>query len=57
VSEELCQDTWKVLRKASEDLAAIVLGSKLDDEDRKKQIARTLMGSLYFTELWGNDEG
>ncbi|CCO34710.1 hypothetical protein BN14_08817 [Rhizoctonia solani AG-1 IB] len=57
VSEELCQDTWKVLCKASEDLAAIVLGSKLDDEDRKKQIARTLMGSLYFTELWGNDEG
>ncbi|CAE6344485.1 unnamed protein product [Rhizoctonia solani] len=57
VSEELCQDTWKILRKASEDLAAIVLGSKLDDEERKKQIARTLMGSLYFTELWGNDEG
>ncbi|CAE6476630.1 unnamed protein product [Rhizoctonia solani] len=57
VSEELCQDTWKILRKASSDLAAIVLGSKLDDADRKKQIARTLMGSLYFTELWGNDEG
>ncbi|KAF8679868.1 hypothetical protein RHS04_04806 [Rhizoctonia solani] len=57
VSEELCQDTWKILRGAARDLASIVLGSKLDDEDRKKHIARTLMGSLYFTELWGNDEG
>ncbi|EUC61997.1 hypothetical protein RSOL_411880 [Rhizoctonia solani AG-3 Rhs1AP] len=57
VSEELGQDTWKILRKAASDLAAIVLGSKLADEERKKQIARTLMGSLYFTELWGNDEG
>ncbi|CAE6415814.1 unnamed protein product [Rhizoctonia solani] len=57
VSEELGQDTWKILRKAAGDLAAVVLGSKLEDEERKKQIARTLMGSLYFLELWGNDEG
>ncbi|CAE6425075.1 unnamed protein product [Rhizoctonia solani] len=57
VSRELGQDTWKLLRKAAGDIAAIVLGSKLEDEDRKKQIARTLLGSLYFTELWGNDEG
>ncbi|CUA68581.1 hypothetical protein RSOLAG22IIIB_07958 [Rhizoctonia solani] len=55
--EELDQDAWKILRKAATDLAAIVLGSKLDDEERKKQIARTLMGSLYYTEMWGNDEG
>ncbi|CAE7150360.1 unnamed protein product [Rhizoctonia solani] len=55
--EELGQDAWKILRKAASDLAAVVLGSKLADEERKKQIARTLMGSLYYAEMWGNDEG
>ncbi|KAJ1311866.1 hypothetical protein OPQ81_010326 [Rhizoctonia solani] len=57
ISEELDQDTWKILRKAAGDLAAILLGSNLANEERKRQIARTLMGSLYFLEMWGNDEG
>ncbi|KAF8597266.1 hypothetical protein BDV93DRAFT_610504 [Ceratobasidium sp. AG-I] len=57
VSEELDQDTWVILRKAAGNVAAAILGSSLDDADHKKQIAYTLMGSLYFTDLWGNDEG
>lgn len=57
VSEELDQDTWAILRKAAGNVAAAILGSSLDDAERKKKIAYTLMGSLYFTDLWGNDEG
>ncbi|KAG8730063.1 hypothetical protein FRC10_003166 [Ceratobasidium sp. 414] len=56
VSEELGQDTWAILRGMSGDAAAAIFGSTLDDEP-KKRIGRTLLGSLYFTELWGNDEG
>jgi uncharacterized alpha-E superfamily protein len=56
VSEELCQDTWKILRKAAGNVAASILGSKMDDEERKKRIARTLMGSLYFIGLFGGGE-
>ncbi|KAG9093048.1 hypothetical protein FRC06_011691 [Ceratobasidium sp. 370] len=56
VSEELDQDTWVILRRMSGNVAAAIFGSALDDE-HKKRIGRTLLGSLYFTELWGNDEG
>jgi hypothetical protein len=56
VSEELEQDTWTILRRASGNVAAAIFGSSLDEE-HKKRIGRTMLGSLYFTELWGNDEG
>jgi hypothetical protein len=56
VSEELGQDTWTILRRASGNVAAAIFGSSLDEE-HKKRIGRTLLGSLYFTDLWGNDEG
>lgn len=54
--EELIQNTWKVLRKAAGNVAATIFGSKLDDEQLKQRIGRTLMGSLYFTELFGSNE-
>ncbi|QRV75791.1 hypothetical protein RhiJN_03806 [Ceratobasidium sp. AG-Ba] len=54
VSEELCQDTWAILRKMSGNVAAAIFGASLDEE-HKKQIGRTMLGSLYFTEMWGND--
>ncbi|KAG8791780.1 hypothetical protein FRC12_008123 [Ceratobasidium sp. 428] len=56
VSEELDKDTWVLLRRNAENIAAVIFGSVLDDE-HKKRIGRTLLGSLYFTDLWGNDEG
>ncbi|KAG8790394.1 hypothetical protein FRC12_011982 [Ceratobasidium sp. 428] len=56
VSEELGQDTWVLLRRNAEQVAAAIFGSVLDDE-HKKRIGRTMLGSLYFTDLWGNDEG
>ncbi|KAB5588607.1 hypothetical protein CTheo_7947 [Ceratobasidium theobromae] len=56
VSEELMQNTWKILRKAAENVEFTILGCKLDDEQLKQRIARTLMGSLYFLELWGSNE-
>ncbi|KAF8593901.1 hypothetical protein BDV93DRAFT_529616, partial [Ceratobasidium sp. AG-I] len=54
--EELEQNTWKILRSSAGDVAATVFGSSLDDEERKKKIARTLLGSLYFIELAGSNE-
>ena len=56
VSEELGQDTWKLLRKASDNVAAAIYGATLDDEERKLAIARTLRGSLHYLDLFGNDE-
>ncbi|VDB96538.1 unnamed protein product [Peniophora sp. CBMAI 1063] len=56
VSEELGQDTWKLLRKAADNVAAAIYGTTLDDEERKFAIARTLRGSLYYLDLFGNDE-
>ncbi|KAG9100983.1 hypothetical protein FS749_011263 [Ceratobasidium sp. UAMH 11750] len=56
VSEELGQDTWVILRRMAGNVAAAIFGSSLDDE-HKKRIGQTLLGSLYFTDLWGNDEG
>ena len=55
VSEELGQDTWNLLRKASMNVAKVIYGSVADEEERK-QIARVIRGSLYYTDLWGNDE-
>ncbi|KAJ7834323.1 hypothetical protein B0H14DRAFT_3709422 [Mycena olivaceomarginata] len=56
VSEELGQDTFSILRAASSSVAATIYGASQLDEADKTRIARTLRGSLYFTELWGNDE-
>ena len=56
ISEELGQDTWKLLRKASDGVAAVIYGAALEDEGRKVAVARTLRGSLYYCDLWGNDE-
>lgn len=56
VSEELGQDTFSILRAASSSIAAAIYGAAQLDEADKTRIARTLRGSLYFTELWGNDE-
>ncbi|KAB5588609.1 Peptide-n4-(N-acetyl-beta-glucosaminyl)asparagine amidase A [Ceratobasidium theobromae] len=53
--KELMQNTWKVLRKAAENVAVTILGCKLDDEQLKR-ISRTLIGSLYFVELAGANE-
>ncbi|KAF8597788.1 hypothetical protein BDV93DRAFT_527186 [Ceratobasidium sp. AG-I] len=55
-SEDLGCDTWWVLRHAAEQLAATILGSSLDDEEHKKRIAHTLLGSLYFTGLDGQND-
>ncbi|KAG9120554.1 hypothetical protein FRC07_003905 [Ceratobasidium sp. 392] len=57
-AEELCGEdgAWDFLRYASGEVAAAIYGSVLDDE-RKKQIGRTLLGSLYLTELSGSDDG
>ncbi|KAF8597790.1 hypothetical protein BDV93DRAFT_527188 [Ceratobasidium sp. AG-I] len=54
--EVLDKDTWRVLRRAAENVAAAIMGSSLDDSERKKRIAYTLMGSLYFTSLEGSSE-
>ncbi|KAJ7746995.1 hypothetical protein B0H16DRAFT_1555938 [Mycena metata] len=56
VSEELGQDTFSILRAASSSIAATIYGAAQLNEADKTRIARTLRGSLYFTELWGNDE-
>ena len=54
--EVLDHDTWKALRRAAANVAAAIFGSSLDDSERKKRIAYTLMGSLYFTSLEGSSE-
>ncbi|KAG9105556.1 hypothetical protein FRC07_009195 [Ceratobasidium sp. 392] len=56
-AEDLCGDIWDFLRCASGDVAAVIYGSVLDDELRKTQIGRTLIGSLYLTEVSGCDDG
>ncbi|KAG8689525.1 hypothetical protein FRC09_012393 [Ceratobasidium sp. 395] len=56
VSEDLCDDTWEQLRFMSGNVAAAIFGSVLDDE-HKKRIGRTLLGSLYLVEFSGTDEG
>ncbi|KAG8700579.1 hypothetical protein FRC08_004623 [Ceratobasidium sp. 394] len=57
VCEELLgEGNWYTLRKMSEEVAAAIFGSTLDDE-HKKRIGRTLLGSLYFTDLSGDGEG
>ncbi|KIY53216.1 hypothetical protein FISHEDRAFT_55304 [Fistulina hepatica ATCC 64428] len=55
VSEELGQDTFRILSAASTNVSAAIYGSVLD-EDTRRAIARTIRGSLYFLDLWGNDE-
>ncbi|CAE6468878.1 unnamed protein product [Rhizoctonia solani] len=55
--ESLDESTWKVLRKAVEHIASAVLASALHDVQRKKSIARTLLGSLYFMSVDGSSEG
>ncbi|KAI0030138.1 hypothetical protein K488DRAFT_72413 [Vararia minispora EC-137] len=56
ISEELGQDTFELLRAASRSVADVVYGCALADIERRTAIARTLRGSLYYLDLWGNDE-
>ncbi|KIK59462.1 hypothetical protein GYMLUDRAFT_245148 [Collybiopsis luxurians FD-317 M1] len=56
VSEELGQDTFAILRRVSANVANILYGAVCDDKDERNAIARTIRGSLYHTNLWGNDE-
>ncbi|KAG8729177.1 hypothetical protein FRC10_004194 [Ceratobasidium sp. 414] len=56
VADALGEDNLLTLRGMSSDIAAAIFGSALDDE-HKKRIGRTLLGSLYFTELSGTGEG
>ncbi|KAK1231245.1 hypothetical protein PQX77_005650 [Marasmius sp. AFHP31] len=55
VSEELGQNTFLLLIKASGNISQAMYGAVADESERV-DIARTLNGSLYYTELWGNDE-
>ncbi|KAG7086409.1 hypothetical protein E1B28_002364 [Marasmius oreades] len=55
VSEELGQDTFRLLFNASKSVSQTMYGA-VADEDECVAIARTLRGSLYYTDLWGNDE-
>ncbi|KAF8604559.1 hypothetical protein BDV93DRAFT_522267 [Ceratobasidium sp. AG-I] len=54
--EDLEQDPWYILAESAKDVAVAILGSNLDDEERKKEIARTLLGSLYLMDLAGCNE-
>ncbi|KAG9120555.1 hypothetical protein FRC07_003906 [Ceratobasidium sp. 392] len=53
-AKELCTDVWDFLRCASRDIASEIYGSVLDD-GLQIQIGKTMLGSLYFTELSGCD--
>lgn len=55
VSEELGQDTFKILRNASLRLANVMYGCSADEGERE-QTGWSIRGALYFTSLWGNDE-
>ncbi|CUA70513.1 hypothetical protein RSOLAG22IIIB_08928 [Rhizoctonia solani] len=54
--EELFTSPWWLLDTASQNVAAAIYGSDLD-EDEKTAIARTIRGSLYFLEVEGADNG
>jgi hypothetical protein len=56
VSEELGQDTFAILRRASLAAGASILGAAEVNEDERTRIARVLMGSVYLLKCWGNDE-
>ncbi|KAE9397371.1 hypothetical protein BT96DRAFT_921563 [Gymnopus androsaceus JB14] len=56
VSEELDQDTFKILRRASANVAKVIYGAVSEEDSESTTIARTIRGSLYYTGLWGNDE-
>ncbi|KAG8678525.1 hypothetical protein FRC08_017696 [Ceratobasidium sp. 394] len=53
----LGEDNWFPLRVRAGDVAAAIFGSVLDDDEHKRRIGRTLLGSLYFTWLSGEGEG
>jgi hypothetical protein len=54
--ENLMQDSFKALWTARTHVADAIVGAVLDDEERRTEIAETIRGSLYYTEVWGNDE-
>ncbi|KAE8454461.1 hypothetical protein EG329_000084 [Mollisiaceae sp. DMI_Dod_QoI] len=54
-SEELMQNTTRLLGEAREKLAQVILGSCLETSERI-QIANTFKVSLYYLDLWGNEE-
>lgn len=55
-SEELMQNTERLLTDARGRLENVILGSCLEDEERKTKIAEILKRSLYYLSLWGNEE-
>ncbi|KAL0570395.1 hypothetical protein V5O48_011553 [Marasmius crinis-equi] len=55
VSEELGQNTFVLLIRASNNVSQAICGA-VAEESQRVAIARTLRGSLYYTDLWGNDE-
>jgi hypothetical protein len=54
-SEEIMQKPERLLPKAGDRLAKIIMGSCMED-DEKNKIAETLRGSLYYLDLWGCEE-
>ncbi len=49
------QNTTRLLGEAREKLAQVILGSCLETSERI-QIANTFKVSLYYLDLWGNEE-
>lgn len=54
-SEELMQNTDRLLADAREKLVKVIMGSCLDDAEKIK-IADAFKESLYYLSLWGNEE-
>jgi hypothetical protein len=54
-TKEIMQKRERLLPKARDRLAMVIMGSCMDD-DEKVKIANTLRGSLYYLDLQGNEE-
>jgi hypothetical protein len=52
---ELRKNTFEVLRTARMHVADTICGAILSDKDRKKEIARTIRGSVYYLSVKGSD--
>jgi len=55
-SEELMQKTENLLKEAGERLSEAVMASVGVENDVKLSIAEGLRGSVYYLEVWGNEE-
>jgi len=55
-SEELMQKTDKLLKEAGDRLAAAIMASTGLEEGLKTKIAEGLRRSVYYLDLWGNEE-